>query len=172
MDANAPNRCQRVTVGGQCTKEALPGAKYCDSHTVSRGNEMSHYLITGKLLGDAAGRHAGVNEIKSLRDEIALTRATVEILVNSIETQAELTAAMPRIHAGVLAIEKLVNTCHQMEVKLGVLLDKAALLTLAQTIINIISEAVKDLPQRDQIVERVAADILEAIAKQENKSGV
>lgn len=171
MEANAPNRCQRVIVGGQCTNEALPGVRYCERHTGSQGNEMKHYLITGKLLGDSARRHAGVNEIKSLRDEIALTRATVEILVNSIETQAELTAAMPRIHAGVLAIEKLVNTCHQMEVKLGVLLDKAALLTLAQSIINIISEAVKDLPNRDAIVERVAADIIEAIAKQENKNG-
>lgn len=171
MQADDPNRCQTTIPGGQCPNPALEGHEVCATHVRSgKDRELQHYLITNKLLGTAARRHAGVAEIKSLRDEIALTRAMVEVLYNSIESQAELVAAMPRIHANILAIEKLVNTCHQMEVRLGDLLDKAALLTLAQRLIEIIDSNLKGVPDHDLIVENVATQMLEAISNQENKN--
>lgn len=169
MQANDPDRCQRTIPGGQCPKRAAYGSEYCESHK-GKSMELNHYLITNKLLGDKARRHAGSREIKSLRDEIALTRAMVEVIYNGIETQAELMAAMPRIHASILAIEKLVNTCHQMEVKLGSLLDKASLLTLAQSIINIISVNLEGVENRDEIIEKIATEIVQAITEQENKN--
>lgn len=166
--ANDPDRCQRTTPGGQCAKLAMLGSEYCAMHTPGKGTELQNYLITNKLLGGTVRRHAAAAQIKSLRDEIALTRAFVEVLVNSIETNAEMVAAMPRVQGYILAIEKLVSTCHQMEVKLGDLLDKSALLTLAQNIINIIATNLNEVPNRSEVIEKVAKEIVQAIEDQDN----
>lgn len=171
MDANDPNRCQQTVPGGQCIHEAVPGSEYCALHTRAKGDALKHYLLTNKMIGDAARRHAAADEIKSLRDEIAITRGMVEIRLNEAKTSVELIAAMPQIHSYMMALEKLVSSCHQMEVKLGDLLDKSALLSAAQRIINVIDQ---NLPRdlfdgRDELVGRIAQEILQAIATQENE---
>lgn len=170
MEANDPNRCQMSIPGGQCTHEALPGSEYCSLHTRAKGDALKHYLLTNKLIGDTAARHAASDEIKSLRDEIAITRSMVEIRLNEAKTTTELVSAMPSIHSYMMALEKLVSSCHQMEVKLGILLDKSALLTAAQKIINIIDARIpRELfDGRDELIGEIAQEILEAIATQEN----
>jgi len=171
MNANDPDRCQSTVAGGQCKHKALPGMDKCAIHAKGlEGDELRYYLLTNKLIGDAARRHAGADEIKSLRDEIAITRAIMERRLNTVQTDAELASAMPQIHSYMMALEKLVSSCHQMEVKLGVLLDKSALLSAAQKIINIIDQK---LPQdlfegRDELVGEIAREIVSAIATQEN----
>lgn len=171
MEANDPNRCQMTIPGGQCTHEALPGSEYCALHTKAKGDALQHYLLTNKLIGDAARRHAAADEIKSLRDEIAITRGMVEIRLNEAKTSTELISAMPQIHSYMLALEKLVSSCHQMEVKLGDLLDKSALLSAAQRVINVIDTNLPvDLFEgRDELVGKIAQEILSAIATQENQ---
>ena len=168
MEANDPNRCQRTTPGGQCCKEALPGGKYCKIHERHQ-DPLRYYVLTNKAIGDSARRHAASDEIKSLRDEIALTRALIETRLNSLQTDAELAAAMPSLYQYLMAIEKLVSACHAMEFKLGNLLDKAALLTLAQKLINIIDDNLdSSVPNRDKLVEKIAHEMFEAVTLQEN----
>ena len=171
MEANDPNRCQRTIPGGQCENEAIDGTKYCAIHdnTKGRTDPLKYYLLTNKVIGDSARRHAASDEIKSLRDEIAITRGVIETRLNSLQTEAELAAAMPSLYQYIMAIEKLVSSCHTMEYKLGNLLDKTAILTLAQKMINIIdSNLAADIPDRDKIVEKIAKEMMQAIITQEN----
>jgi len=171
MNANDPERCQSTIPGGQCKHTALPGSDKCAVHAKGlKGDELRYYLLTNKLIGDAARRHAGADEIKSLRDEIAITRAIMERRLNTVKTDAELASAMPQIHSYMMALEKLVSSCHQMEVKLGALLDKTALLTVAQKIINVIDTKItRDMvPERDELIAEIAREIVQAIATQEN----
>jgi len=65
-------------------------------------------------------------------------------------------------------INALVTSCHQMEVKLGVLLSKSALLSLAQKMVETISANLEGIPGRDEIVEKIANQIVELVLAQEN----
>jgi hypothetical protein len=171
MEANDPNRCQKVTPGGQCKNEAINGTEYCETHNnPGRVDPLKYYLLTNKVIGDSARRHAASDEIKSLRDEIAITRGVIETRLNSLQTEAELAAAMPSLYQYIMAIEKLVSSCHAMEYKLGNLLDKTAILTLAQKLINIIdNNLAADIPDRDEIVAKIAKEMVQVITTQENQ---
>lgn len=171
MEANDPNRCQRCIPGGQCTKPAEPGSEFCRIHRPAPSSSalLKHYQLTNRMIGDSARRHAAAEEIKSLRDEIAITRAIIETRLNSVTTEAEFAAAMPSIHSFIIAIEKLVSSCHAMETKLGRLLDKQSILALAQKMIHIISDNLgPEIPGRDEIVEKIAKELITAVATQEN----
>jgi len=169
IDANDPNRCQRTIPGGPCTKEVVPGSQFCRIHAPSSSDQLKSYILTNKVIGDTASRHAGSEQIKSLRDEIAVTRAIIELRLNAIETPIELMAAAPMLNTLILSVEKLVSSCHAMEVKLGNLLDKAALLQLAQKIINIIDTSLdSSIPGRDELIEDIAKQIVKAVTSQEN----
>jgi hypothetical protein len=161
-------RCQWVTPIGQCKKDAIADGLFCEQHSPKGKGVMERYLITTRTLGDAPHRHIAANEIKSLREEIALTRAMIEKRLNMVDNDAEFVAAMPVIQSGMLTVEKLVSSCHAMETKLGLLLNKSALISLAQEIIQIIDDSLKGVPGRNEIVEKVGEEIVTAIAKQEN----
>ena len=77
--------------------------------------------------------------------------------------------AIPKLKDTFLAIEKLVTSCHNMEVKLGNLLSKSSLISLAQKIVHIIDTRLNDIPDRDEIVAEIGKDIAKAIAEQENQ---
>ena len=161
-------RCEWITPNGQCKCEATQG-KFCDQHGhISAKEGLRHYLITNRLVGDSADRHCAANEIKDLRDEISLTRALIETRLNLAQEDAEVIASMGILHQYLTTVEKLVSACHRMDTNLGNLLNKASVLSLAQELVNIISEELGDLPNRDEIVDRITSKIVESIAKANN----
>jgi hypothetical protein len=87
-----------------------------------------------------------------------------------IQSEAEFVAAMPVFASFMTTIEKLVSSCHNMEVKLGTLLNKAALLSVAQKIVDIIATNLEGVPNRNEIVDTISDTIVEEILKAENKS--
>ena len=74
------------------------------------------------------------DDIKSLRDEIALTRMMIEGLWNSGQSDAERLPIYGRVNSHILTLEKLVKTCNQIEERLGSLLAKPTLLRVGQRI--------------------------------------
>lgn len=169
MHANDPHRCQFVTSVGQCVREAVDGKTKCELHGGNAKAALKAYLITCKYLGDSPDRHLGADELKSLREEIALTRAMIEKRLNMVQSEAEFIASMPVFQGFMSTIEKLVTSCHQMEVKLGSLIGKAALLSLAQQIVEVIATNIQDIPGRDEIVEKISDEIVTLILKAENQ---
>jgi len=164
-----PNRCQFITPTGQCTKEAVEGQSRCPTHGGTPKSALKAYFITNKYLGDSPSRHIAVDEIKSLREEIAITRAFIETRINMVASEAEFVAAMPVVAGYMATIEKLVSSCHAMEVKLGTLLSKSALLTLAQKMIDTITTTLVDIPGRDELVEKIADELVRLIIEQEQQ---
>ncbi len=169
IEPNDPRRCQAVTQCGQCPREAVEGRDVCLVHGGRVKDALRAYMITNKYLGDAPNRHLAVDELKSLREEIALSRSMIETRLNMIQSEAEFVAAMPVFAGFMNTIEKLVTSCHGMEVKLGSLLSKTSLLGIAQKMVDIIASRLKDIPGRDEIVEQIADEICEAILKAENQ---
>ena len=169
-------QCEYLSSFGQCPKTAIPNDHFCEDHT-SRDNmrKCGVYLLANRFLGDAAVRHAESDQIKSLVGEIAILRALLERRLNSIENEAEAVSMGAGIKDTMLAIDKLVNSWHAMDVKLGNVLSKQALLKLAQDIIEIITKEIRPFENKsvttsdvDEAIENIADAIVEAVATQEN----
>lgn len=169
MQANDPKRCQFVSPTGQCIREAVEGSDKCEVHGGKIKDALRNYLITCRYLGDSPNRHLAASELKGLREEIALTRAMIETRLNMVQSEAEFVAAMPVFQSFMNTINALVVSCHTMEVKLGVLLNKASLLTLAQKMVETIALNLDGIPGKDEIVEKIANEVVELIVKQENQ---
>ncbi len=173
-------QCEYLGSFGQCSKGAVSGDCFCEEHTARTAQrQVGAYLISNRFLGDTAERHAESDKIKSLVGEIAILRAMLEHRLNSIDNEAEAVAMAPTIKDTMLAIDKLVNSWHTMDVKLGNLLNKQALMSLAQNIIGIIEENVRPLADNhptttdvDIAVEAIADAIVKSIAKQENSKEI
>lgn len=170
-------QCEYMTTRGQCCKAAIEPSRFCEDHSATSAATMiNQYRIACKLLGDAPARHAQADEIKNLKGEIAILRSALERRLNMIDSDAELIAAMPTMKDFALALEKLATSCHNMDVKLGNLIDKQALMSLAQKMIGIIDRNIRifadskpSQEQVDEAVETIGQEIVKAIAEQENQ---
>lgn len=170
-------QCEYMTTRGQCANDAISGSRFCPDHSrTSTATMINQYRIACKLLGDAPQRHAQADQIKSLVGEIAILRSALERRLNTIESDAELIAAMPTLKDFALALDKLATSCHNMDVKLGNLLDKQALMSLAQDIIHIIERGIRPFASStptneeiDEAIESIGREIVQAIATKENK---
>jgi len=167
---NSPDRCQATTQYGQCPVQAIEGKDYCAYHLRDRDIEskmsLKAYILTNPDIAQAAGRHSQVEELKSLREEIALCRSLVERRLNMIESNADFLAAYGAINSTFLTLEKLITSCHKLEVNLGSLLSKAAILDLAKEIVGILMHELEEIEGYEAIVDRISDKIIVTIAQQ------
>jgi hypothetical protein len=107
---------------------------YCDYHLRDRDAEdtqsLRAYMLTDPVTAGAAGRHSQVEELKSLREEIALARAMIERRLNLVESDADFLQACGTVNTYLLTLERLISSCHKLEVNLGALLSKGAIVSL------------------------------------------
>ena len=173
IDPADPNRCQAVTSRGQCTRLAASGSTLCKMHDPKaaerdRKERLRHYLLANPDLSVRYDRHSTVEEIRSLRDEIALARAMVEKRLDAVETNSDFLAACGAVNSYLQTIEKLVSSCHRKEVSLGNLLSKASVFALGQEIVTILVDELNSLPGYEEIVDRISEQIVSTIAEREN----
>jgi len=170
------SQCHYVRPTGQCPNEAEPPGNFCPDHSaVSTQRVIAQYQIANKLIGDSAERHVQADQIKSVIGEIALLRALLEGRINRCEDDATLDALMPQVKDFALAIDKLATSCHAMDVKLGNLIGKQVLISLAQEIAAIISNHIRPFADTtptmtdvDEAVEKIGLEVVTAIASKEN----
>jgi len=131
--------------------------------------------VTCRLLGDGPERHARADEIKNLKGEIAILRSLLERRLNTIESDAELAAAMPTLKDFALAVQKLAESAHNMDVKLGNLVNKQTLMAIASDIICCMVDNIRTLvgttptqEEVDVLVEKMGQQIVRLIAEKEN----
>jgi len=162
------NRCQGTVKAGQCTKDVLPGSKYCASHGPrARDIEMQQYLLSEDQIKTSATRHHATEEVKNLREEIALARAMVERRLNMVTCDSDFLAAVGPVNTLLITIEKLVSSCHKLETSLGDLLAKSAVVALAQELVKILVEELKDVEDYEAIIDRISNRVAPALEHQE-----
>lgn len=159
-----PHRCQSNDKHNQCLMKAVPGSKYCKRHggnsaIIAREKEGLRNLKLTKFKARLAVL-GNSPDIMSLRDEIGVTRMTLEELINSCEGASDLITMSGQISALVNNVAKLVKECHSIEEKTGHLLSKDNLNMFAGQIIDIVVKHVMD----EDIRRAIAADIVEAAA--------
>lgn len=169
------DQCEYITSFGQCKQKALPGSRFCTDHS-SKGaaTVIGQYHLACKILDDAPSRHADSSNLKSLVGEIAVLKSLFEKRVNMIENEAELVVSIPTLKDLAEKIDKLVTSAHAMDVKLGNLLSKGALVALSHDIIKAIEVNIRPFADKlgtenvDIAIEKIGDSIIKAIASQEN----
>jgi hypothetical protein len=167
-DPNDPRRCEATTQSGQCAHQAVDGQNLCAYHMKDRDVEdkmsLRSYILTDTVLAESAGRHSQVEELKSLREEIAICRSLVERRLNMIESNADLLAAVGQVNSLFLTLEKLISSCHRLETSLGTLLSRSSLLELAKGIVGTIMDELEGIDNYEEIVDTISEKILRQIA--------
>lgn len=159
-----PRRCQGTHKSGQCTNLALDGSTFChvcigSGRKTLEKRRKSMYHLTHAYAQEARDEFVSHEEAITLREEIAMTRIFIKELMNKYQSATELLAASGQFNSLVCTLERLIKTSFQMEQQLGLLLSRAALYAIAQEVIRIITEELRDVPEFEDIVDRVATRI-------------
>jgi len=172
-DPADPQRCQATTGRGQCQALSVEGSDFCFVHGQKKTHtdRLRHYLLSNPELQTRLNRQAAVEEVRSLREEIHLARVMVETRLDLVEEgdRGDMLAAFSNVNTYLATIDKLVNSCHRMEVSLGTLLSKASVFALGQEIINILADELEGIDGYEAIVDRISERVVIAIAGQQNE---
>ncbi len=145
-----------------CPYRAVAGTGRCEKHGgylkeeySIKAEERSYNLAKWRTTLDRFGDSP---TLKSLREEIAIARMSLEAIVNKCEDQFDLAMNAPKICLMLSQIEKLVVSCNRLEDRLGLVLDRSAVINLAENIVQVISGHVDP-----DVLEQVALKIQEAV---------
>ncbi len=154
-----PRRCQAQK---HCQYEAMEGSKYCaacggtNELKSIEAKELKNYRLTQVRFRESLNRFTENDNLKSLREEIAILRMLMEERLNSIQSPIEILAHTHTISDLTLKIEKLVSSCDKIDKAMGNYLDKAALVQLGMEIVGIITNNISDLDTIDKISTELA----------------
>ena len=170
-DPADPRRCKGASKDGQCQNIAEEGYAYCLVHGGRVADDK--HLQREYLLAQVKDRFqlasvAGAEQLKSLRDEIALVRELVARMWDRIETDQELIQSCGMLNTLCLTLERLKKSNIQFERSGGALLDKDAILQLGHEICTIIVQELSDVENYEQIVDRVSDQISTVILEAQN----
>lgn len=170
VEADSPLRCQAVSkTRGQCLFERIEESQFCPMHSGPTGDlgtdrkQIRNYRLN--MWQARMEEFADNPEVKSLREEVGITRIVLEETMNRCETPTDLLMYSNKIADLVMKIEKLVSSCHRLEAATGSLLDKSSALQLASIIIDIINRHITD----EVILQLISEELIEAIISQHTK---
>lgn len=157
-DAADPRRCQALSKGQtqQCDMEAVENGTYCMMHGGNKQLEaqkkasLKNYQLD--MWRARLQRHSSSSNIKSLRDEIGILRMMLEVRLNQCKDDMDLMLHSAPIADLVMKVDKVVTSCHKLEGSLGELLDKTAILQFANEMITLISDILKDDPEKIELI--------------------
>jgi len=165
-DLADPRRCKAGTRAGQCVCVAPDGSEFCVLHSgVDRAPSRSlrQYLLAKADDRTRLAQFAEHEDVKSLRDEIALARMLIERRFNLIQTDADLLNACGSLNQLFITVERLVKSAHAIEQSLGALLARQSVLRLGQQICQIIVDRLEGVPNYEQLVDTIILDIIATI---------
>ena len=169
-DPADPSRCKMSVGREQCDRVAATGSDFCVKHGgIDRSNEQSTRMY---LLAEAdqgrVNQLADHEAIRSLREEIAIARRLLERRWNLMKSDQDLLMGCGAINSLLMTIGKLVKEAHTIEQNLDVLLSKATVFILAQSVARIISEELRGIEGYEDICDRINLRIVETIAAAKN----
>lgn len=172
-DPADPDRCKGTFSDGQCMNRASFGSDYCQAHggQIARAEaaESRIYNLNKAQYRRRLAELKDHEEIKSLREEIALCRLLIEERFNKIQNDADLLAAYSTVNSLMLTLERLIKTTHQIEQNLGTLLSKPTVILLGQNLVQIINEELAGVEGYERIVDRTCERLFETIESTTNK---
>ncbi|MHB8107842.1 MAG: hypothetical protein ACYDH4_10515 [Candidatus Cryosericum sp.] len=161
-DLADPRRCKGSDAQGQCRQQALEESDYCQQHggrNVVPARQMRKYLLATAEDQGLLERYADDDQLKSLREEIALCRVMIQNTARTARTEVEQVTAYSKINTLLLTLERLLKTCHTLEQSLGQLVALPALIRLGQQLCQIVVNRLEGVPNYEQLVDAIINDI-------------
>lgn len=160
VDPADPRRCKGNTRDGQCGNLAEPGSDYCcacGGKDHSREQERRQYLLTKAEYRRRLAELSDHDDVKSLRDEIAIARMLIEERLNSIQDKNDMLASCGPLNQLLLTVERLVKSAHVLEQNLGLLLSKETAMRLANHLGAIVTEVLKEegVPHYEEVADEI-----------------
>lgn len=174
-EADDPLRCQSVIKTGQCPYKSVEGSPYCMRHgggkvaAREKRENLSNYRLS--KWKERLEEMRGNANIKSLRDEIGITRILIEEMINRCKDSHELLLHSSQINQLMITMEKLVRSCQSLEERNAYLLDKDQLYVIVDGITQIIGEHITDPDVLNKIGDKIHDTITASASEQaEGKS--
>ena len=144
-----PERCQgQKRDGEQCMNLSVEHSEYCPVHGGNKGAQDTARAATRNYrlqrFTERVNAFADNPGVKSLREEIGITRMILEEVLNQCNSTGELLAYSSKIGSMIRDINSLVQSAHKLESSMGVLLDKMAVIQLSEEIVTLLSEELSD----------------------------
>lgn len=158
-----PRCCQGVNKNGACNIVAVPGQKFCRMHFGIGNKQAEKTAMKNYQLGvyqNRVNQLADNDAVKSLREEIGILRMLMEKTLIQCRSESELLLYSSKISDLAMKIEKVVASCHKLEMSTGMLLDKSTVMMLGDVIIQIIGE-VCPADKIQGVSERILKSIVE-----------
>lgn len=162
-------KCEHSGPRGMCPYDALPGTNKCRKHADMRAVIMA-YRINDPDLQERMAFHSRDELIESVKEEVVLVRALIEERTNLATDKAEKIQAFSAVIQATATLERLVNSLAKLERQSGVVLEKAAIAKLGRRIVEILTDALKDIPDRDTIIDKIAREIAIAVTSAKNET--
>lgn len=166
-----PRRCKGASKDGQCQNIAEDDSDYCLAHggkVPGDEHEQREYLLAQMKERFRLAKIAGVDQIKSLTDEIAIIRDLAVRIYNTIQTDSELLKHSGQLNTLLLTAERLKKSNIQFEQSGGTLLNKETVVQLGQEICAIIIQELSEVDNYETIVDRVSGQIADVIVNAQN----
>lgn len=159
-DPADPARCQGSVSHGQCPFKCPPGKRYCSIHGHDVRGQAKRDANLYRL-GQWQARVqelAGHEKYKTLTDELGIMRMLLEQKVQSITTPAEAMVASGSLSELIMKVEKLVHSAHKLDQSMGNLIDKNAVIQIADRIVGAIMDVIPE-----EYMEAVYSKVSEAV---------
>lgn len=154
-----PDRCQGMLMGNQCYNKAVPGTQYCQIHgglQIKQGQAKQAYKnYKLQKWQTRLDRMADSSAIKSLKEEVGILRMILEERLNQIMDETDLLLNSQYISDMVMKIEKVVSSMTKLDMQLGQMLDKQALMQMAAGLSTIISDEIEDQNLVRKIIDKI-----------------
>lgn len=170
-DPADPNRCSFTFEWEQCWNERAEGATNCEVHggrSNADSEEKKLYFLSQARYRARLAELSEHEEVKSLREEIALARMLIERRFDLIKNDSDLIQACSPINTMLLTVERLVKSAHSIEQNLGSLLAKPTVLRLGQEMCEIVIDELAAIEGHEEIVDRITDRIIKKIAEAKN----
>lgn len=156
-----PRRCHGATRTGQCWNVAVAGTDRCQACSSTDLVEVDRrsYLLTDPRFQTRMAELGAADEVKSLRDEVAIARMLIEERLNKIKGDQDLFTATGAINSLLLTVEKLVSRSHILEQNLGQLYHRSTVVQLMQAVVEVIDDEVRPLPGGVEAIDRIVQRI-------------
>lgn len=154
-----PDRCQGNSGNEQCNLKQVPGSNFCAAHggnksvLAEKKAAANRYRLT--KWQQRMQEFSGDSELKSTRDEIGILRILLEERLNLCQTSMDLILHSGPISDIILKIDKVVKNLHEIDKDFKNLLEKSDVIQIADRLINIVKEEVKNPEEVERIQRRV-----------------
>lgn len=172
---DSPLRCQGVFKHGQCPYKRMDDELYCPMHGPTASANQNKRKVHDFKLNNVRFRQrhdefTASDNLKNLSGEIGLTRLLIEELMNKLEGANELLIYSDKISGLIGQSMKLAVAFQSIQEKNRDLLSKATVFTIADAIVNILSDHITDPDELLLMSEKINVAI-SSIISGENSTG-